>query len=97
MTPRRSLALACTMMAAGTAPYIAQATAAPLQGGAGEPAATRYVCHEDAPCWNWATMGNHRRGVRTVGGRRLVVGPHRFVAIRAHIDWSRTPALRGDA
>lgn len=96
MSPRRALVLGCATMAAGTAPYVSQATAAPLDGGAGEPAAITY-CQEDAPCWNWRSMGNHRRGVFTVGGRRLVVGPRRFDAIRAHVDWSRTPVLRGDS
>ena len=56
------------------------------------------VCQEDAPCFNWRTMGNHKRGIITTGGRYLVVGPKRFERIRwgAHIDWKRTPILNGD-
>lgn len=36
------------------------------------------TCFEDEPCWNWATMGNHKRGVVTTDGTPLVVGPCRF-------------------
>lgn len=39
-------------------------------------AATR--CAEDDACWNWATMGNHTRGVITAHGTRVVVGPCTF-------------------
>ncbi len=51
----------------------AAAIAASVGGAAPATAAPRATCMEDAPCWNWATMGDHRRGV---GG--LVVGPCRF-------------------
>ncbi len=56
------------------------------------------ACAEDAPCWNWATMGNHKRGVFLTNGRLLVVGPASFDGIRRErrIDWSRTPHLLGD-
>jgi hypothetical protein len=40
--------------------------------------ASAIACAEDEPCWNWATMGNHRRGVVTLEGDPLVVGPCRF-------------------
>jgi hypothetical protein len=56
-------------------------------------------CAEDAPCWVWSTMGNHKRSVATRDGAwHVVVGPCRFARL-AHgdyIDWSRTPHLRGD-
>lgn len=56
------------------------------------------TCQEDAPCWNWRTMGNHTRGVKTVAGRSLVVGPAKFDALNRNrrIDWRSTPRLKGD-
>jgi len=36
------------------------------------------VRFEDDPCWNWVSMGNHSRGVVTINGTPLVVGPCRF-------------------
>lgn len=62
------------------------------------PPATSSTCQEDQPCWNWRTMGNHKRGIVTLAGRRLSVGPARFDAINAgfRIDWQRTPRLKGD-
>lgn len=56
------------------------------------------VCQEDNSCWNWRTMGNHKRGITTTGGRSIVVGPIRFDRLNnAHrIDWKSTPRLRGD-
>lgn len=38
----------------------------------------RAKCVEDAPCWNWATMGNHRRGIITMWGTPEVVSPCRY-------------------
>lgn len=54
-------------------------------------------CVEDMPCWTWSTMGNHKRGVVSDAGRRVVVGPCRFtrMARRGTLD-SSTPHLRGD-
>lgn len=59
----------------------------------------RYGCLEDMPCFQWPIMGNYRRGIVTVGGRRLVVGPCRFqrIALAERIDYRRTPHLPGDA
>lgn len=55
-------------------------------------------CAEDAPCWHWSTMGNHRRGIVTVHARRVIVGPCRFARYwrTGRIDRTRTPTLRGD-
>ncbi len=56
------------------------------------------ICHEDARCWNWRTMGNHKRGVVTLAGRHKVVGPVAFDRLdnACRIDWERTHKLRGD-
>lgn len=56
-------------------------------------------CLEDMPCFQWPTMGNFRRGIVTVGGRRLVVGPCRFqrIALAERIDWRRSGNLPGDS
>ena len=56
------------------------------------------ACAEDQPCWNWRTMGNHKRSIVLTNGRRIVVGPASFDGIRreGRIDWTRTPRLRGD-
>lgn len=69
-----------------------------LSGAAASNAGARAACYEDSPCWNWRTMGNHKRGIVTKAGRKLVIGPKRFDSInRAHrIDWARTPHLKGD-
>lgn len=60
--------------------------------------ASKPVCHEDAPCWNWRSMGNHERGIVTLAGRRMVVGPVRFDRLNRgyRIDWRATRYLRGD-
>lgn len=77
------------------------AAAAMLTVPAGSSAAPH--CAEDAPCFNWAHDGNHRRGVtlNTPNGeptRRAVVSVCQFnLYDRAGwIDWQRTPRLRGD-
>ncbi len=56
------------------------------------------TCADGDPCWNWRTMGNHKRGIVLTNGRRLVVGPASFDGIEreGRIDWTRTPRLRGD-
>ncbi len=56
------------------------------------------VCHEDAPCWNWRTMGNGTRGVVTLAGRFKVVDGRHFDELRRvkRIDWTRSACLRGD-
>ncbi len=59
----------------------------------------RYVaCQDGQPCWNWRTMGNHKRGIVLTNGRYLVVGPASFDGIsrERRIDWTRTPRLKGD-
>ncbi len=50
------------------------------------PAADAAGCAEDQACWNWATMGNHQRGVKvltfhsdgSVTSARKVVGVCRY-------------------
>ncbi len=58
------------------------------------------ACQEDAPCWNWRTMGNGQRGVvlATSDHRRAVVDAFTFdnLARACSIDWRATPHLRGD-
>lgn len=41
-------------------------------------------CAEDNPCWNWAKMGNHKRGVVLVDGTPKIVGPCGFNRLWAH-------------
>ena len=55
-------------------------------------------CHEDQPCWNWRTMGNHKRGIVTTDGRYRVVGPRMFNRYRdaGHINFTHCPRLPGD-
>jgi hypothetical protein len=57
------------------------------------------VCQEDAPCWNWASMGNHRRGVVTVLGAHVVVSPCRFQRYRRWhaLDMRASGRMKGDA
>ena len=57
------------------------------------------TCYEDMQCWQWPIMGNHKRGIVTIGGRRLVVGPCRFqrIALAERIDWRRSGNLPGDS
>lgn len=43
-----------------------------------------WYCAEDDPCWNWAKMGNHRRGVILLDGTPKVVGPCGFNRLWAH-------------
>lgn len=86
---------------------VATGHAVPSNGG------TPYVsCQEDQLCWNWRTMGDHRRGITTlpvlyvradgtVGvhpGRRLAVGACAFDRLNRafRIDWNRTRMLHGD-
>lgn len=38
-------------------------------------------CAEDSACWVWSRMGNRKRGVVTVWGTPLVVGPCRFARL----------------
>lgn len=70
----------------------------PMVGGLNEPAPVAVVCAEDARCWRWRTMGDHRRGIVTIGGRKRVVGPRAFDRANRGfwIDWRRTPRLPGD-
>lgn len=57
-------------------------------------------CQEDMPCFNWATMGNHRRAVATTDGNwHRIVGPCTFARLMhgRYIDWTRTSHMKGDA
>lgn len=66
---------------------------------AASPATAAPACAEDAPCWNWATMGNHQRGWVDPEGNPRVGGPCRFArAIRSHrvFQYQRTQKMRGD-
>lgn len=62
-------------------------------------ASSEATCYEDMQCWQWPIMGNYKRGIVTVGGRHLVVGPCRYQRIRLaeRIDHSRTRHLPGDS
>ena len=73
------------------AAIIAAAVAGPATGST--------PCLEDEPCWSWSTMGNHKRAVKTDGGRLLVVGPCRFRRLdkAGLIDWARTGDMNGDS
>lgn len=89
MTPRRIITGALLGAALAAVPGAA--------GGAPVHRATR--CMEDSACWNWRTMGNHRRGIYLQGGpTRIVVTGPAFDRYRAahRIDWTRTPHLKGD-
>lgn len=65
---------------------------------AASPGIVLVACQEDEPCWTWATMGNRRRGVVLVDGRRQVVtcGTFRWLARHSRLDRRATPVLRGD-
>lgn len=74
-----------------------------LSAAFGVAAASVHVpCTEGDACWSWPTMGNHKRGVVTVHGTPLVVGPCRFARLyRAHViryaitvDGVRYPLMR---
>lgn len=65
------------------------------------------VRSEDDPCWTWTKDGNGLRGVVTLHGNSLVVGPCRFarlyrthrIAYRVRVDgrwYAQMPRLRGD-
>lgn len=99
MSSRARVAGVSVVLALATAPYVAQATAAPMttDGGIGRPYAAR-CGPEDGAGWNWRRCGDHQRGVVTIGGRRLVVGPIRFDRLNRafRIDWTRTLRLYGD-
>lgn len=72
-------------------------------GLAGAPAApavaTRVACQEDMPCWNWANMGDHHRGIVSMHGTALVVGPCRFKKLMQSgmLDYRYSDIMRGDA
>ncbi len=57
------------------------------------------ACHEDEACWNWVTMGNHRRGIMTIGGRRVVVSAcaYRRMHTARTIDHRASGHFLGDA
>lgn len=41
-------------------------------------ASERAQCSEDDPCWVWSKMGNRKRGIVTLHGTPMVVGPCKF-------------------
>jgi hypothetical protein len=54
-------------------------------------------CNEDEPCWNWARMGNGKRGVVTMWGTPKVVTCGQFRWLARHLDIDpRTPWMTGD-
>lgn len=62
------------------------ATAAPIPALTITSAHAATMCAEDAPCWTWSTMGNRKRGVVTMHGTPLTVGPCRFARlVRTHV------------
>jgi hypothetical protein len=56
-------------------------------------------CAEDDSCWNWATMGNQRRGIVDRWGNPRIVGPCEFAYRVRHrmIDRPTSDRMRGDA
>lgn len=77
-------------------------------GGTQAMAAAPATCAEDAPCWSWSTMGNHRRGVVTLHGNVRIVGPCTFarwmhtgrIAYSVRVDghtYRTLERMRGDA
>lgn len=57
-------------------------------------------CQEDAPCWVWSRMGDHKRGVVDLRTNALVVvGPCAFRRLWMHGNarlWSQADRMRGD-
>lgn len=94
----RRLAAAIGALGALGAIYLALAFAPAAVAAPYGATSTAPICMEDRPCWRWRTMGNHRRGVWTIGGRHLVVGPAGFDRLNRafRIDWTRSVKLRGD-
>lgn len=94
------LSLACATLIGAV--LAVSAVAAPLDDVHSRGMAARQ-CHEDQACWNWAKMGNHKRGIvlNTPDGeptRTAVVGVCQFNLhdLAGWIDWQHTPHLRGD-
>jgi hypothetical protein len=59
-------------------------------------------CLEDEPCWRWPLMGNGMRGLVSLHGTPLTVGPCRYRrmyarAKRLHMAYLLGPALPGDS
>jgi hypothetical protein len=56
------------------------------------------VCYEDEPCFDWTAMGNGKRGIVLVTGRRIVVGTCRYQRLynAGRINLKRTPWIKGD-
>lgn len=56
------------------------------------------VCHEDRPCFNWRTMGNHQRGLWTISGKHVVVTARQFDILNRgfRINWDTSAGLKGD-
>lgn len=52
--------------------------ATPALSATGASAVSCPATAEDDPAWDWTRCGNHKRGVVTVHGTPLVVGPCRF-------------------
>jgi hypothetical protein len=61
------------------------------------PAAKRAPCQEDLPCWNWASMGDHRRGARTIYGDTIVAGPCVYAKLRRAGYLTAAWPMKGDA
>ena len=55
-------------------------------------------CTEDMSCWSWSTMGNRSRGIVTMHGTPMVVGPCRFKRLMngGMIDYRTSDVMRGD-
>lgn len=97
MSPHARVAAVSAVLALATVPYAAQAVeAAPMTTDGA--VARGYCGAEDGAFWNWRSCGNHKRGVITLAGRKLVVGPVRFDRLNRafRIDWTRSPRLHGD-
>ena len=60
------------------------------------PASASAKCHEDMKCWNWSTMGNHKRGVTLTNGKRVVVTADQLCSLLGKSRVRSAPPLKGD-
>lgn len=99
----RTFARRLYLIAAATLAAVILAAAAytvAAKANTGTPPA--HHCTEDSACWNWATMGNHKRGIVTVWGDAKIVGPRGYCRELHHTPrymrryFIRTNRLHGD-
>lgn len=63
---------------------------------AGSSNAKTTKCMEDMPCWNWATMGNHTRGLTLTTGEHYVVNRCDFADFWARELVPSSEHMKGD-